>query len=506
MKRFLSILAWFALLLAGCGDDAERDAPRPQVTVASKAFTENIILGEVLTDLAEAAGAEVNFKRALGGSGLVFGDLRSGGTDAYVEYTGTLLQDLLGDANLPDTDAVRAYLAERGIVMTEPLGFNNTYALGMDRERAGELGITKISDLRDHPDLRFLFNNEFQERGDGWRAVKAHYNLPQTNVGGAEHTLALQAIASGSADVTDLYATDAEIEALDLVALEDDLNFFPRYDAVILYREELAERAPDVVDSWQQLVGSLDEEQMIALNKQTVVDGRDEAAVAAGFVSRQLGVAAEFEAVGLAGRLWRTTREHLLLVFAAMGLGIALAIPLGVIAAKNATAERVVLPAVGLLQTIPSLALLAFMIPFLGTGVIPAIVALWLYSLLPMVRNTHAGLRGISNPLRESARALGLTPWQRLTKVELPLAMPSILTGIKTSAVITVGFATLGAFINAGGYGEPILSGLRKLGSPSGLRLILEGAIPAAVLALLVQFSLDGLTRLVVPRGLTAGR
>lgn len=496
-----SVAIFLALaLLAARSASAQADST--QVTVSSKAFTENIILGSVLRQLAEGAGAQARHKRALGGTGLVFTDLTTGGTDAYVEYTGTILKELLAGEGLETPDDARAYLAERGIVMSRPLGFNNTYVLGMRRDRAAELGIEKVSDLRDHPDLRLRFNNEFQERSDGWPAVKAFYDLPHTDVGGMEHTLALAAVGSRQADVTDVYATDAEIETYDLVALEDDRGFFPPYDAVILYREDLEERAPAVVEAWRELEGAIDEEQMIALNTAALVGGRDEAAVAAEYVREKFWAGATAAGHSLWDRLARTTAQHLLLVGAAMGLGILTAIPLGILATWHIGAERTILPTVGLIQTIPSLALLALMIPFLRTGPVPAIVALWLYSLLPMVRNTHAGLVGIPRPLRESARALGLTPWQRLTKVELPLAMPNILTGIKTSAVITVGFATLGAFINAGGYGEPILSGLRRLGTDRGMQLIYEGAIPAAVMALIVQFGLDGVSRLIIPRGL----
>ncbi len=146
----------------------------------------------------------------------------------------------------------------------------------------------------------------------------------------------------------------------------------------------------------------------------------------------------------------------------------------------------------------PSLALLVFMIPLLGIGEAPAIVALFVYSLLPIVRNTHAGLRGIPASLREVATALGLGPGASLRAVELPLASPAILAGIKTSAVINVGTATLGALIGAGGYGQPILTGIRL----DDLRLILEGAIPAALLALGVERIFDLVEKIVVPRGL----
>jgi osmoprotectant transport system permease protein len=162
----------------------------------------------------------------------------------------------------------------------------------------------------------------------------------------------------------------------------------------------------------------------------------------------------------------------------------------------------VILAVAGVLQTVPSLALLVLMIPLLGIGAPPAIAALLLYSLLPIVRNVHAGLRAIPEPLRESAEALGLPPAARLLRVELPLASPAILAGIKTSAVINVGTATLGALIGAGGYGQPILTGIRL----DDAGLLLEGAVPAALLALAVQGLFDGLERVLAPRGLRLGR
>jgi osmoprotectant transport system permease protein len=159
-----------------------------------------------------------------------------------------------------------------------------------------------------------------------------------------------------------------------------------------------------------------------------------------------------------------------------------------------------ILGVTGIVQTVPSLALLALLVsvPFLGISPLTAIIALFLYGLLPIVRNTASGLQDIPRPVRESAEALGLEPKARLIKIFLPLASRSILTGIKTSAVINVGTATLAALIGAGGLGEPILSGLNL----NDRATILEGAIPAACLALLVQASFTFLDRVLIPKGL----
>jgi osmoprotectant transport system permease protein len=197
-------------------------------------------------------------------------------------------------------------------------------------------------------------------------------------------------------------------------------------------------------------------------------------------------------------RLERNTLAHLALVAVSLSAAILLAVPAGILAARRERLGQVILSVTGVIQTIPSLALFVFMIPLLGIGGPPAAVALFLYSLLPIVRNTHAGLKDISPAVRESAEALGLPPGARLRLVELPIAARSILAGIKTSAVINVGTATLGALIGAGGYGQPILTGIRL----DDVGLILEGAVPAAVLALLVQGVFELAERLVVARGL----
>jgi osmoprotectant transport system permease protein len=188
----------------------------------------------------------------------------------------------------------------------------------------------------------------------------------------------------------------------------------------------------------------------------------------------------------------------LTLVGLSVGGAILLGLPLGIVAARRRRLRRLILGTTGLMQTIPSLALLVFMIPLFGIGTGPALVALVVYSLLPIVRNTVAGIDAIAAPLRESAAALGLTSRERLRLVELPLAMPSILAGVQTAAVIAVGTATLGALIGAGGYGQPILTGIRLDDTP----LILEGAVPSALLALAVQGLFDVVERLVVSRGL----
>jgi len=484
-------LGWvFSLAPAGVGAAAD-----DEIVVGSKNFTEGVILGELARMLGEHGGAAARHRRALGGTQVVFDALEGGEIDVYAEYTGTLTQQIL-TADGPETLAdIREVLAERGIRATDSLGFRNNYALGMKRDQAEQLGIETISDLREHPDLVFRFGTEFMNRSDGWPGLQETYGLPQQDARGVEHELAYRGIAAGDVDVTDLYTTDAEIAYYDLITLEDDRDYFPEYHAVLLYRAELRRTHPEALASIERLVGAVDRDAMIRMNARVKLDGEDESVVAADFLRTELGLSVEATVETAFDRFLRNTKQHLFLVGVSLALAIVVAVPLGVAAAKLARTGQLILGLVGIAQTIPALAMLVFMIPLLGIGAGPAVVALFFYSLLPIVRNTHAGLVGIPRHLRESAEALGLTPGARLRLVELPLAAPSILAGIKTAAIIDVGAATLGALIGAGGYGQPILTGIRL----DDVGLILWGAIPAAGMALVVQGAFELVERLIVP-------
>jgi osmoprotectant transport system permease protein len=464
--------------------------------IGAKKFTESVILAEIGVHLARSAGAEAR-RDDLGGTPALWLALGQGDIDAYAEYTGTITRQIL-KAEPPDLAVV---LAPHGVRISRPLGFRNNYAFGMRKDVAARYGITKTSDLRDHPNLRCGFIHEFLDRPDGWPGVKRHYGLPQTDVQPMNHTLAYRALVEKAIDVTEVYTTDGEIAQYDLLVLPDDKSFFPAYEAVWLYRADLGDHHPAVVEQLRRLEGRITEPKMQRMNAAVQVDKRDEAEVAAEFLRSELGLYTRSAEGTLAGRVLTTTGEHLLLVVPSLVAAVLVAVPLGVLAARRPAVGRVVLAGVGLLQTIPSLALLLFMIPVMmwlvgrGTGAPPAIAALFLYSLLPIVRNTHAGLTGIPGSLRESAEALGLPPAAILGRVELPLAAATILAGVRTAAVINVGTATLGGFIGAGGYGRPILRGIDKFDVP----LMLEGAIPAALLALAIE-GLFGLIERAGPR------
>ncbi len=492
--RRLVLLAAGIALFAAC-------AREPVVTLGSKAFTEGVILGEVLTQLVTAEGLPARHQRALGGTRLVFNALQSGDIDAYVEYTGTLTQEIYANDPPADLAALRQRLAQSGIVLAGAIGFENNYALGMPAARAGQLGIERISDLRSHPGLVLRFGNEFMDRADGWPGLRQRYALPQADVQGIDHDLAYRALAAGDADVTDLYTTDAEIAYYSLRTLVDDLGYFPQYEAVLLYRADLAQRVPGAVEALERSLGLIDTRQIIDMNAAVKLGGATETAVAARLVAEVAGAAARPGTASLGARLLDRSLEHLMLVLVSLAAAILVAVPLGILAARKRRLGQAVLGIVGVGQTIPALALLVFMVPLLGIGAGPALMALFIYSLLPIVRNTHAGLTGIPVALLESAEVLGLPPAARLRRIELPLALPTILAGVKTAAVINVGGATLGALVGAGGYGQPILTGIRLDSTP----LILEGAIPAAVLAIAVQWAFERTERAVVPRGLRVG-
>ena len=481
MRRFPLVAA--ALLAAAPVAGAE------QVVVGSKRFTESYILGEILRETAARAGARAEHRPGLGNTGILFAALKAGAIDVYPEYTGTIAREILRLEGNPTLAEIDRHLAPMGFAAGVPLGFNNTYALAMREVEAEKLGIRTLSDLARHPGLRLGLSQEFIGRADGWPGLKRAYGLPYETPSGLDHGLAYEAIAAGRIDVMDIYSTDAKIERYRLRVLEDDRNFFPKYDAVLLYRRDLPVRAPRAWQALAALEGKIDTRRIIHLNALAELEGRTFQQAAAAFFGGTGGAARRGYLAALLGPdLARLTYQHLLLVAVSLAAAVAIGVPLGVAAFKVPGAGQPILGAVAVIQTVPSLALLAFLIAALGRiGTVPALVALFLYALLPIVRNTHAGLAGIRPGMREAALALGLSARDRLLAIELPLAAPTILAGVKTSTVINVGTATIAAFIGAGGYGERIVQGLAL----NDNALLVAGAVPAAALALVVQAAFE---------------
>ena len=514
--------------------------------IGSKRFTESYIVAQVLAKVAEqaatasatpatpaTAATRVEVKAGLGNTAIVFAALRSGQIDLYPEYTGTIALEILHAKGPLDLPEMNRQLAPLGLQAALPLGFNDGYALAMPEAKADRLGIRALTDLARHPELRLGLSNEFLGRADGWPGLAQRYGLRQKPQG-LDHGLAYSALAAGQIDATDIYTTDAQVKRLGLRVLVDDAGYFPRYDAVVLMRADVPTRFPAAWRALAALEGAIDEPSMIAMNARAELDGLGFERIAQDFLQQRAaggalgardgrasaGASASAGAAPTASatpsspgagasaslsapppktdaRFWRLlwgadtprlAREQSLLVLGAVLLAAALGVPLGVAVARHARSRAAVLAAVGVLQTLPSLALLALLIALLGQiGTVPALVALTLYALLPIVRNTCTGLQGVPEGLREAATALGLTPAQRLLHIELPLAAPTLVAGIRTASVISVGTATLAALVGAGGFGERIVTGLALNDSA----LLLAGAVPAALMAVLLDAAFE---------------
>jgi osmoprotectant transport system permease protein len=461
--------------------------------VGSKRFTESYILGEIVTQAA-APHIRTEHRQGLGNTAIVFEALRAGSIDIYPEYIGTIDLEILKHKAPTSLEQINRELAPLGLGAAIPLGFNNTYALAMPSAISDRHGIRSLADLARNPDLRLGLSHEFLGRADGWPGLARRYGLPQKPTG-LDHGVAYEAMAAGQVDVIDIYSTDARIRQHALRILADDASYFPRYDAVLLYRLDVPRRFPEAWRALQSLEGRIGEDDMIAMNAAAELEGKPFANIARAFLSPSRETDAQhtgFWARMFDGNLLRLTRQHGLLVLLSVAAATAVGLPLGVLAASVPRCRQGVMAVVGVLQTVPSLALLAMLIPLLGAiGTIPALIALFLYALLPIVRNTTTGLEQVPAGLRMAALALGLGRRDRLLYIELPLALPIILAGVKTAAVMSVGTATIAAFIGAGGYGERIATGLALNDND----MLLAGALPAALLALATQFLFEAVER-----------
>lgn len=498
-RRAALVLALALLAMFGQALAARARAAEDTLRVGSKRFTESYILAEVLAQQAAPQLARApELRQGLGNTAIVYEALRTGAIDLYVEYTGTIALEILkGAASMPRAQ-MQERLAALGLGLGPALGFNDGYALAMRAADAERLGIASLSDLARHPELRLGLSNEFIGRADGWAGLAARYALPQHPTG-LDHGIAYEALAAGQVDVMDIYTTDAKIDRLGLRVLHDDQGYFPRYDAVVLYRLGVPERFPGGWAAIGALAGRIDEHAMIEMNARAELNGEDFASIARGFLAQLHGQGADAidagsaqdagAARGLLAKLLgpdlaRLTWQHLMLVIVSVGAATLVALPLGVAVYRRDRWRALVLGASGLMQTVPSLALLAILIWLLGRiGVLPALVALTLYSILPIVQNTVAGLSGVPRSLCAASRALGMTERQTLRYVQLPLALPTLIAGVRIATTIAIGTATIAAFIGAGGYGERIVTGLAI--NDSGL--LLAGAIPAAGLALVSE-------------------
>ena len=505
-----TILRWLAgvitaLLLLGTGVAALAADPTAPLRIGSKRFTESYILAELLAQQAAPhASTPPQVRQGLGNTAIVYEALRAGQIDLYPEYVGTISQEILKSTSPLTLEQMHQALAPLGLGVAVPLGFNDGYALAMRATDAKALGVSTLSALAAHPELKLGLSNEFIGRADGWRGLAKRYGLPQSPQG-LDHGLAYDAIGAKQVDVIDIYTTDAKIDSLGLQVLVDDQNYFPRYDAVLLYRLDVPTRYPREWAALQALDGRINEAMMIAMNARAELQGvafdviaRDQLAALANIRSvpatatpntatnpTTTSVAPDpaqrgFWAKLLAPDLARLARQHLLLVGISVALATLLGVPLAVLVYRHPRLAAVVLGSSGLLQTVPSIALLAILISLLGTiGTVPALIALTLYSLLPIMRNTATGLDQVPVGMRMAAQSLGMSDWQKLRHVELPLALPTLVAGVRTATAIAIGTATIAAFVGAGGFGERIVTGLAL----NDRALLLAGALPAALLA-----------------------
>jgi osmoprotectant transport system permease protein len=509
MSRGLQMLT-ATMLLCSSALAIATDSGNTPLRIGSKRFTESYILAELLAQQAAPHSAvPPEVRSGLGNTAIVYEALRAGQIDLYPEYAGTISQEILKKADPMTLAQMQQALAPLGLGVGVALGFNDGYALAMRAADAKARGITRLSDLAAHPDLKFGLSNEFIGRADGWRGLAQRYGLKQTPAG-LDHGLAYDAIGSKQVDAIDIYTTDAKIDSLGLRVLEDDQHYFPRYDAVLLYRLDVPTRHPQAWAALQALAGRVNEPMMIAMNARAELQGvafdviaRDQlAALARATTATSTSAAATqiiqdpaqrgFWAKLFAPDLTRLAAQHLLLVVTAVALATLLGVPIAVLTFRRPRLGAAVLGATGLLQTVPAIAMLAVLISLLGAiGTLPALIALTLYAFLPIMRNTVSGLSQVPLGLRMAGQSLGLTDGQSLRHIELPLALPTIIAGIRTATAISIGTATIAAFVGAGGFGERIVTGLAL----NDRELLLAGALPAALLAFLSEAVFELLER-----------
>jgi len=456
-------------------------AVEQRIVVGGKRFTEGYILSEIFSQLLESRGFKVKRKFGLGGTAVAFEALKSGEIHLYPEYSGTL-NEVLKSENSNE---------QNWLLVLPSLGFNNTYAIGVRSSLAEELGIINLEDLSNHAEVNISVSHEFYKRPDGWMGLAKAYGLPQKPKQ-LDHGVAYEAIAQEEIDGLDIYSTDAKISKFKLRILKDTKNYFPEYEAIPILRREVPKRAVKILET---LKNSIDEQEMIRLNSLVELEGKTYSQAAHDFLSKfgfvdKEGAPPPKEGIDYS-YLRKKLFEHLFLVFISLFAATLFACPLGYWVFKNKSLSGPVIGFCSLLQTIPGLALIVLMIPLVGIGKKAALLALFLYCLLPIIRNTYAAFSGLAEDILDAARGIGLTPAQRFIQIELPLAMPVVLAGIRTAGVICIGTATLAGLVGGGGLGDPIITGL----SLNDMNLVFQGAIPAVILAVLFEIGFGAIEK-----------
>lgn len=511
MKLFLTLL--LSLLI-------NSSLAKEPIIIGSKEFTENYLLGEMAAILLkEKYDWPVEKKLGLGGTKVVFDALESDSIHLYPDYTGTgYIYFLKRNDNERDPEKIYKIVKETfekdfNIIWSKPFGFNNTYALAVRANDDNLNDINSVSELvGNENNFMFAAPHEFMERSDGMPNFQKAYGLKfsDENIVGMEAGLTYSALRDLKVDMIMSYSTDGRIAAFNFRLLEDDLNFFPPYYAAWLAKKSSLEKFPVLKNLYEDFDDLISEKDMMELNNQVDSKKMEPEVVARNFLIKKKLIKGELQKndkrKGLLNffikkkkYLFKITKEHLILSFGSLLLALIISLPTGILLTRYPVISTPVFAIINTIQTIPSLALLGFLIPIMGIGKIPGIVALFLYSLLPLIRNTYAGVQAVNNNFIEASRGIGLTNWQILWKVEIPLAMPVILAGVRTASVIVIGTATLAALVGAGGLGDPIFRGVSTVNND----LIFLGAIPAALLAIITDKLLGLCEKKLVSKGLT---
>ncbi|MFG0251883.1 MAG: glycine betaine ABC transporter substrate-binding protein, partial [Phycisphaerales bacterium JB038] len=472
MRRRL-LAAVLLLPLLACPAWAQTDGV---LRVGAKNFTEQEILGELVAQLIEG-GTDLRVQRRFGlaGTDICHAALLAGEIDLYVEYTGTglltvLRREVISNRHVAYRVVASEYRQRFDLEWLPPFGFNNTYALTVRGVDAAAEGWNAIGDLAaDADSLRAGFTSEFMERPDGYPGLSEAYGFSFGDTVDLDPGLMYDAASKDQVDLICAFATDGRIAEYGLRTLEDDRGFFPPYDAAPVARREALEAHPELRAVLAVLAGAIDDEAMRRMNHAVDVGRQEPTVVARRWIEERFGSLADLRAledsspaaapVGLLSlasqrraEVLRKTAEHLILTALGTCIAIAIGVPLGVLIHRQRAVRGPVLAGTEVVQTIPSLAMLAFLFAVYGLlGRAPAVTALVLYALLPIVLNTFTGLREVPSQVLQAADGVGMSSWQKLRMVELPLAAPVIIAGIRAATVLTVGIATLSTYIGAGG-------------------------------------------------------
>lgn len=447
--------------------------------IGSKIFTEGYILSEILAVHLEKNNFSVQRLGGLGATGVTEAAMQNKEIDLIVDYTGGIAKSFLKENGPISIPEINQRLQPLGFEISNSLGFNNTYALAVRKKWAEDNQVKKISDLKKMNRLEAAFTPEFTSRNENWINLRKVYGLNKIEVFQMDHQLAYESIKNENVQVIEAYSTDAKLREYDLVTLEDDLNFFPNYEAVIMTHLGWKYKNPEQWKVLKLLEGQITENQMIQMNGSVDLDKKSFNEVASSF----LNVEAKSGSQILFFDILKATQEHLVLVIIPVFIALIIGLPLAYVSYKIPQLQSVFGSIASIFQTVPSLAFLTLLIPLFGIGTFPAIIVLSLYAILPIFISSLYGFKSIPETLHLTCYTLKLNPTFKLLRVEFPLALSGILAGVQTALITTVATATLAALIGSGGYGKKIIAGL----AVNDMNIVLSGAIPSALMALIFQ-------------------